>query len=144
MIKFEKITDYNESIDLKVQNYQTFYVETIEECLEEARYYDGWNVLKIYDDSELIAFGMYGQFPEENNRVYLDRFFIDEKAQGKGYFRKIMPELLKKIAQEYKINEIYTVVFIDNEVGYKLAKEVGFAEIGEVDVNGEKIMCLKM
>lgn len=143
MINFEKITDYDEGIDLKVQNHQYFYVESIEECLEEARYYDGWNAYKIYDNEEMIAFGMYGQFPEEENKVYLDRFFIDENYQGKGYFAKIMPKLLEKISKEYNTSEIYTVVFVDNKQGYELAQKIGFKDTEKTDVNGEKILCYK-
>ncbi|MFI3114508.1 MAG: GNAT family N-acetyltransferase [Clostridia bacterium] len=137
---FEKITNFEEKLDLKVQNHQTFFIESIDECLIEAKYYDGWNAYKIILNDEIIAFAMYGQFPEENNRVYLDRFFIDEKHQQKGYFRQIMPLLLEKIKKEYNISEIYLSVFRDNEVAFKLFLEQDFKEIGEVDLNGEIIM----
>lgn len=141
---FEKITDYEQKIDIKVLNHQTYYIESIEECLNEAKYYDGWNAYKILDNNEVIAFAMYGQFPEENNKVFLDRFFIDGKHQKKGYFRKIMPILLDQIAKEYKINEIYTSVYPDNEVAYRLYQELGFVLTGDKDLNGEGIMKLSI
>ncbi len=141
---FEKITDFDEKIDIRVQNHQTYYIESIEECLNEAKYYDGWNAYKIIIDNQIVAFAMYGQFPEENNRVYLDRFFIDENHQRKGYFRKIMPELLQKIKTEYKISEIYASVYKDNEVAYNLFIEQGFKLNDEKDLNGESVMCIKL
>lgn len=141
---FEKITNYEEKIDIKVQNHQTFFIESIDECLNEAKYYDGWNAYKIIIDGEIVAFAMYGQFPEENNRVYLDRFFIDENHQRKGYFRKIMPVLLEKIIKEYSLSEMYLSVFRDNKVAYDLFKEQGFYENDEVDLNGEIIMVKKV
>ena len=142
-ITFEKITDYDEKINLKVQNHQTYYIESIEECLNEAKYYDKWQAHKIFVEKDLVAFGMYATFPEENNRVFLDRFFIDENYQGKGYFRQIMPVLIEKIKQEYNLNELYLSVYIDNAVAYKLYQEIGFKLTGEVDLNGEKVMVLK-
>lgn len=143
-MNFVKITDYFEKLDLKVQNHQTYYIESIEECLNEANYYDGWNAYKIFDGDDLVAFAMYGQFPEENNRVYLDRFFIDEKFQGKGYFRKIMPLIVEKIANEYKINELFASIYKENEVATNLFLEHGFVMNGEKDLNGELGMTLKI
>ena len=137
---FEKITNFDEQLDIAVQNHQTYYIETIEECLNEAKHYDGWNAYKILDNDTIIAFAMYGQFPEENNRVYLDRFFIDEKSQGKGYFRKIMPLLIAKIKEEYKISELFLSVYKDNEVAYNLYETMGFVPNGEKDLNGEVVM----
>lgn len=141
---FEKITNFDEKIDISVLNHQTYYIESIEECLNEAKYYEGWNAYKIILDGEIIAFAMYGQFPEENNRVYLDRFFIDGKHQSKGYFRKIMPLLLEKIANEYKTSKIYSSVYKDNEVAYNLFIEQGFELNQEIDLNGENIMIKNM
>ncbi|MFI3227320.1 MAG: GNAT family N-acetyltransferase [Clostridia bacterium] len=141
---FEKITNFDEKIDIAVLNHQTYYIENIEECLNEAKYYDGWNAYKIIIDDEIVAFAMYGQFPEENNRVYLDRFFIDGKHQRKGYFRQIMPVLLDKIAKQYKVSEIYASVYKDNEVAYNLFIEQGFELNGEKDLNGETVMKKKI
>ena len=137
---FEKITNFDENIGISVLNHQTYYIESVEECLNEAKYYDGWNAYKIVDDGEIIAFAMYGQFPEENNRVFLDRFFIDGKHQGKGYFRKITPLLIDKIVKEYNLKEIFISVFPDNLVALKLYQEIGFAVNGEKDLNGEVVM----
>lgn len=141
---FEKITNFDEKLDLSVSNHQRYYIETIDECLNEAKYYDGWNAFKIIIDDEIVAFVMYGQFPEENNRVYLDRFFIDTKHQRKGYFKKIMPVLLEKIAKQYQVCEIYSSVYKDNEIAYNLFINQGFVLTGEKDLNGESVMCVKI
>ena len=142
-IRFEKITNYQEKINLSVKNNQKFYIETIDECLMEANEYDLWQPYKIYDGEEMIAFCMYGQFAQENNSVWLDRFFIDQKHQLKGYFRKIMPILIEKIQKEYRTKEVFLSVYPENAVAHKLYKEFLFVETGDIDTNGEIVMVLR-
>lgn len=100
-------------------------------------------------ETKLIGFAMYGFWGKESNnnplfkgRVWLDRFFIDENFQGKGYAKKVLPLLLAHIKKEYMCPEIYLSVYDNNSIAIHTYKNLGFEFNGELDINREKVMLL--
>lgn len=130
---------------LHISDKQKGMCETVEECFNEAQELSLWRPIGIKKENDLIGFAMYGLwlYEGERGRVWLDRFFIDEKYQGKGYAKSGLPILLEHIHKEYEYDEIYLSVYGNNEAAIHLYQDLGFMFNGELDINGEKVMKLQ-
>lgn len=117
---------------------QEHFIETIGECLEEAKQLSCWRPVGVYFENKLIGFAMYGKF--EDNRVWLDRYLIDKEYQGMGHGREALKELMAKIKREYQCREIYLSLFEDNTAAKTLYEAQGFRFNGDLDTKGEKVM----
>lgn len=147
-LKFKNIDsyNYNEAINLKVKESQEGFIETVSECLGEAKELSLWRPVGIYDNNEIIGFAMYGLWKNEDSlgRVWLDRFMIGENFQGNGYGKVSLQSIINKIAKEYKCSEIYLSIYENNTVAIDLYKKFGFEFNGELDRNGELVMKLEV
>ncbi|MEG2194433.1 GNAT family N-acetyltransferase [Clostridium sp.] len=147
-IKLKRVCkeNYKEILDLHVGKGQEGFIETTEECLNEAKELSLWRPVGIYNDDILVGFAMYGLFKEEGEfgRVWLDRFMIGCDYQGKGYGRASLKVLISELYDEYNYNEIYLSIYDDNKNAIKLYEDTGFYFNGELDINGEKVMVKKI
>ncbi|WP_250277773.1 GNAT family N-acetyltransferase [[Clostridium] colinum] len=143
-IEFEKVTKQNrrKAYKLKVFKNQQKHIETVYDCIKEARRCKCWKPTIIKIDNKYVGFAMYGLFKNEgkNGRVWLDRFLIDRNYQNMGYANLVLPILLEKIKSEYNYNKIYLSVYEDNYIAIKFYKKLGFNFNGETDINGELVM----
>lgn len=148
MINFELITDKNEyeALKLKVYNHQNNLIETVKQCLEEAKEFTCWSPIIIKYNNINVGFAMYGLWVENVNdqKLWLDRFFIDKSHQNKGLAKPILNNLLNFLFNKYNKNKIYLSVYRNNELAIKIYKELGFVFNGELDINGEKVMVKKL
>jgi len=108
--------------------------------IAESKFEEAWKTVGIYNDDILIGFSMYGKL--EDNRVWLDRFMIDLKFQGRGYGKLSLKFLIDSLYREYKCEEIYLSIYEDNINAIELYKSYGFEFNGELDSKGEKVMIL--
>ncbi|BBP91811.1 hypothetical protein BsIDN1_54290 [Bacillus safensis] len=76
----------------------------------------------------------------EDGRVWLDRFFIDERFQGRGLGKKMLDALIRHLTIIYKCNKIYLSIYEENKPAKNLYLKFGFQFNGELDFNGEKVM----
>lgn len=139
--------NYKEALKLQVFEEQIGYIESVQECLEEASENSSWRPVGIYDEDTLVGFSMYGLLHEveyRGPRVWLDRILIDKNHQGKGYGKASVEILLKRLYEEYNEKKTYLSVYDDNEAAVKLYKRIGFVFNGEIDTKGEKIMEINM
>ena len=147
MIQFLPVTNKNikEVLSLKIHEEQLSFIESIEECLKEANELSLWRPVGIYDKHVLIGFAMYGLWKDEgdNGRVWLDRFLIDQRFQGKGYGKKALQAIMNHIYQEYDYPEIYLSLYEDNLIAIRLYQSFGFMFNGEYDIHHEQIMVQK-
>lgn len=136
----------NTALSLHISKSQKGTVETVAECLEEAARFPLWRPVIIETLGLNIGFAMYGLWQEEgrHGRVWLDRFFIHESFQGKGYAKACMPLLISHILESYGRRELYLSVYVDNLPAIKLYKACGFDFNGELDINGERVMLLTL
>lgn len=131
-------------VELKVKSEQLSFIESNALSIAESKYIKNWVVKAIYLGEELIGFTMYGLFEDEGGRVWLDRFMIDEKFQGKGYAKKILLQLIKHISKEFNNDKIYLSIFEENKHALRLYENIGFKFNGELDYGGEKVMELNL
>lgn len=135
---FRDIDDTNECIvrKIKLKPGQENYIESVDECLQEANTYEEWHPVAIYNDGDIVGFAMYGSFGA-NKDTWIDRIMIDEKYQGKGLGRKTMMKLIDIVSKEYGVKKIFLSIIEENEVAYKLYESIGFKFMNERDPNGE-------
>lgn len=145
MIIFKEINNENisEVLNLKVNDLQKDYIESMEKSLDDAKnnaYDIKWTPVGIYYDNLLIGFAMYGLNSE--NYLWIDRFLIDYRYQNKGYGKKAL-NLLIKYLKEYYSSSKYICLSVNekNEVAINLYKEFGFSFTGLLDGN-DPIMSL--
>ncbi|MGE7768242.1 GNAT family N-acetyltransferase [Peribacillus sp. NPDC096540] len=136
----------NDILKLGINTKQKSFIETTEQCLEEAKECKYYKPVGLYSDNSLVGFAMYGFFPEEgeNGRVWLDRFLIDARYQGLGLGSIMLKALIQRLTKEYYCNEIYLSVVEDNQAALHLYKKFNFTFNGELDINNEKIMVKKV
>ena len=139
-IKIKEIDEYNidEVRKIKVKENQQSFIETVDECLEEAAIYKQWCPVVIYYDNHIVGFAMYGAFGE-NPDAWIDRIIINENYQGQGFGKLAMKELIKIVTEKYKISTVYLSFVEDNKVARKLYENIGFKFTGECDPEGELI-----
>lgn len=137
--------NYSAVAALHIAPAQKGMVETVAECCQEAREFPCWRPTVISVDGVMVGFSMYGLWvsPSEPSRVWLDRFFIDQRFQGHGYAKAILPQLLAHIVGIYACDAIYLSVYATNTPAIRLYEALGFSFNGETDVNGERVMVLR-
>ncbi len=156
MIHLCKITEKNlwRVCGLNVREEQRNFVASNIESIAEAYAVtnDGGHAFPraVYDDDTLIGFVMigFGTVGEENesdtikNNYSLWRLMIDEKYQGKGYFRPIMDSVIEFI-HTYpcgKAELVWLSYEKENEYAAGLYIKYGFCENGEMC--GDEIMAV--
>ncbi|MFD1851932.1 GNAT family N-acetyltransferase [Oceanobacillus bengalensis] len=137
-VYFKDIDHTNEYIvrSIKLKPGQEKYIESVDECLQEADTYQEWHPVAIYYEANIIGFAMYGSFGT-NKDTWIDRIMIDEKYQSKGLGRKAMMGLIDIVSKEFGVNHIYLSIIEENEAAYNLYKSIGFNYMNERDPNGE-------
>ena len=139
-IRIEPITEQNQKdvLELEAACGQEGFVESVEECLEEAGQWRQWRPVGLYDGDQAVGFAMYGYLV---GRLWFDRLLIDQRFQGRGYGREAVAMLLERIHREYPgKKQIYLSVVEGNDQAAKLYGDFGFAFNGERDTKGEYMM----
>ncbi|UPO90175.1 GNAT family N-acetyltransferase [Niallia sp. Man26] len=146
-IEIRPVTKANASevLALKVNESQRHYIETTEQCLEDAKNCVYYKPVGLYKEGVLVGFAMYGWFPEydENHKkgkVWLDRYLIDERFQGQGLGSIFLKTLISKLINEFACTKIFLSIYDTNIHAISLYKRYGFTFNGELDFNGEKVM----
>lgn len=141
---FELVTPQNTHIanSLHIAPHQKDLVESVSQCLSEAKQFSLWHPCILYKEDTPIGFAMFGLWKDQTlgDRVWLDRFFIDQRYQGKGYAKGLFDQLLHHIKNVYGCKKIYLSVFETNVAAISLYEKFGFAFTGELDIGGEKVM----
>lgn len=139
-ILFRDIDRTNEDMvkNIKLNPEQEKFIETVEECLEEANEYKEWCPVAIYNYDEVIGFAMYGSFGP-NKHTWIDRIMIDKKYQGKGYGKTAMLKLIEIVSKKYEVDTVYLSIIEENKMAYEFYRSIGFEYINEKDSNGELI-----
>ena len=98
-IGFIPVTKENiaEAERLAVAPAQAGMVETVAECWAEALEFPLWRPVVLAADGVWVGFAMYGAWPRESGGadVWLDRFFIDARYQGRGLSKRFLPVLMR-------------------------------------------------
>ncbi|MGE6377941.1 GNAT family N-acetyltransferase [Peribacillus muralis] len=147
-VHIKEVTNENraEILKLQIHERQRSFIETTEQCLEDALACKYYRPVGLYLENTLVGFAMYGFFPGEgeNGRVWLDRYFIDAKHQGQGLGTVLLDALIEQLIKEYECAEIYLSIVEENQAARHLYKKFGFSFNGEADFNNERVMVKKI
>jgi diamine N-acetyltransferase len=108
----------------------------------ESKIFPGWITNAIYYDEEMVGFMMYTMDYDENE-LYLCRFMVDQKYQGKGYGKAAL-DILKEIAMgDEKIHKITLSTSPANANGIRIYEKFGFVDMKYME-EGEEVFVLDL
>jgi diamine N-acetyltransferase len=142
-ITFRQITRHNfrECLGLRVREDQRFVAANVY-SIAQSKIEPEYVPLAIYNDETMVGFIMYS-IDQDRAELYLCRFMIDEKYQGKGYGKESLA-LLRKIAEDTPgIRKIELSTKPDNSHGIKVYLRAGYKDTGVLD-DGEEVFILEL
>lgn len=130
-INFKSVNKENwrEVIDLKVSKEQERYLPHPNLIsIAESKFYPSWVTLAICNDETMIGFAMYGPDDEDEKTVWLIRYMVDERYQGKGYGHCSLEKLLDEIKNKKVFKTIALSFHPESKVAEKLYTRFGFKQ----------------
>ncbi len=115
-----------EILALRIADYQQNFIETTIQCLNEAENDQRFIPVGLYKENVAVGFAMYGVFQheDETERVWLDRYLIDERYQHKGLGKYFLQQLIHFLTRKYHCQKLYLSVYDDNKVAIQLYKKI--------------------
>ena len=149
-ITFREITsdNYSQVLNLKITPEQEAakFVSPVVRSLADAWFYreEGITYPKaIYADEDLVGFIMY-ELDTEEQQVFIWRFLIDQRYQGKGYGRQTIEAVLAMAKEQAKITKVVADYVDGNEPMKKILLDLGFEETGFNKEINEHIMVYQL
>lgn len=132
--------NWRQVIKLQVSSSQQSFIEPNAVSITESKYETRWVPVALYAGEELVGFAMYGKLPENGiDEVWLDRFMIDHRFQGRGYAKIFIRMLIGRLKQTYGCDKIFLSFYEDNKHAIRLYESLGFMLTDMRDCNGEII-----
>lgn len=149
-ITFREITsdNYSQVLNLKISPEQEAakFVSPVVRSLADAWYYreEGITYPKaIYAKEDLVGFIMYDLDTEEQ-QVFIWRFLIDQRYQGKGYGRQTIEAVLAMAKEQAQMTKVVADYVDGNEPMKKILLDLGFEETGFNKEINEHIMVYQL
>ena len=149
-ITFREITsdNYSQVLNLKISPEQEAakFVSPVVRSLADAWFYreEGITYPKaIYADEDLVGFIMY-ELDTEEQQVFIWRFLIDQRYQGKGYGRQTIEAVLAMAKEQAQITKVVADYVDGNEPMKKILLDLGFEETGFNKEINEHIMVYQL
>jgi diamine N-acetyltransferase len=151
-VTLREITDENRRavLALRVGTSQERFVGTVAGALRDARDIpEGrpW-YRAIYADEQPVGFVMlsWSVTPDPPRIIgpwFLWKLLIDERHQGRGYGRDAV-KLIADIARGYGAAQLLTSCVLAQDGPEPFYRRIGFTPTGDLDVNGEIILALRL
>ena len=125
-------TNYQECMELQVDESQKYFVADNARSLAEAAYEDGLYTLAIYDGGTMVGFILY-DYDDTYPGWSMSRFMIGRQFQGKGYGKRAVREFLEYFKNKYGADRIYISVSLDNSAARKMYSDIGFQPVKEIE-----------
>lgn len=140
--------NYFQVLELKISPEQEAakFVSPVVRSLADAWFYreEGITYPKaIYAKDDLVGFIMYDLDTEEQ-QVFIWRFLIDQRYQGKGYGRQTIETVLAMAKEQAKITKVVADYVDGNEPMKKILLDLGFEETGFNKEINEHIMVYQL
>ncbi len=149
-IKTLQKDEWDNILKLSVADGQESFIESAQTCLNDANnnaYDIQWNLYAVYLCDEMIGFAMHGKLklkPLSLTQVWLDRFMIDARFQGKGFGKSAMNLIIEKLYSDYNCKKIYLSVFPNNSLAISMYMRLGFKKTLFKESTGERIFSRKI
>ena len=140
--------NYFQVLELKISPEQEAakFVAPVVRSLADAWYYrdEGITYPKaIYAKDDLVGFIMYDLDPEEQ-QVFIWRFLIDQRYQGKGYGRQTIEAVVEMAKEQAQMTKVVADYVDGNEPMKKILLDLGFEETGFDQDSKEHIMVYQL
>lgn len=140
--------NYFQVLELKISPEQEAakFVSPVVRSLADAWFYreEGITYPKaIYADEDLVGFIMY-ELDTEEQQVFIWRFLIDQRYQGKGYGRQTIEAVLAMAKEQAQITKVVADYVDGNEPMKKILLDLGFEETGFNKEINEHIMVYQL
>ena len=140
--------NYFQVLELKISPEQEAakFVAPVVRSLADAWYYreEGITYPKaIYAKEDLVGFIMYDLDPE-SQQVFIWRFLIDQRYQGKGYGRQTIETVLAMAKEQAQMTKVVADYVDGNEPMKKILLDLGFEETGFDQAINEHIMVYQL
>ena len=140
--------NYFQVLELKISPEQEAakFVAPVVRSLADAWYYreEGITYPKaIYAKDDLVGFIMYDLDPEAQ-QVFIWRFLIDQRYQGKGYGRQTIEAVVEMAKEQAQITKVVADYVDGNEPMKKILLDLGFEETGFDQDSKEHIMVYQL
>lgn len=140
--------NYFQVLELKISPEQEAakFVSPVVRSLADAWFYreEGITYPKaVYADEDLVGFIMYDLDPE-SQQVFIWRFLIDQRYQGKGYGRQTIETVLAMAKEQAQMTKVVADYVDGNEPMKKILLNLGFEETGFNKEINEHIMVYQL
>ncbi len=140
--------NYFQVLELKISPEQEAakFVAPVVRSLADAWFYreEGITYPKaVYADEDLVGFIMY-ELDTEEQQVFIWRFLIDQRYQGKGYGRQTIEVVLKMAKEQAQMTKVVADYVDGNEPMKKILLDLGFEETGFNQEINEHIMVYQL
>lgn len=149
-ITFREITsdNYSQVLNLKITPEQEAakFVSPVVRSLADAWFYRDEGIAypkAVYEDEDLVGFIMY-ELDTEEQQVFIWRFLIDQRYQGKGYGRQTIEAVLAMAKEQAQITKVVADYVDGNEPMKKILLDLGFEETGFNKEINEHIMVYQL
>ena len=146
-IEFKPIdrTNYNECIDLHLNEEQQKFVAPNIYSLVQAAYEPQLYPLGIYNNNKMVGFILY-DFDNELNGWSMSRFMIDTNYQNQGIGKIAIQKFIEFFTKEYGHVKLYTSASVDNKKAIALYEKFGFEkrEVFQYETEGRKYKDVRM
>lgn len=135
MISFRKIdsSNFHDVIKMEVNENQKGFMEDNLYSLAECSFEKDFLAKAVYSGGEPVGFILYYFVKDEPDYVFLHRFMIDRKKQGKGLGRAALNACMELFKKEFPSAECVELMhYPDNLTGGKLYESLGFLPTGEL------------
>lgn len=136
IIKEFESTFKEEFIKLKILQPQNKFVHfDLEEIIKSSKIYSNRYLYNIFKDKDLIGFAYFQMFDKD---MFLLKFMIDYRHQGKGHATNALPKLIKLIEPNLVNEELWISVHPKNTIAIGLYNNIGFSqEVTSYDADDE-------
>jgi diamine N-acetyltransferase len=90
-----------------------------------------WSPYAIYAGAEMVGFVELAYEPDSVDEYWVFHFFIDQRAQGRGYGRAALARLIDRVKADHpQCQMLQLVVHLENVHAQRLYTSAGFQPTG--------------
>jgi diamine N-acetyltransferase len=140
-------SNWRQIIALQVADNQKKYIEQNEISLLESVYdtKHRWKCYGLFNEKTPVGFVMIGAENKGDRYIWLDRFMMDAKFQGRGFGAAFLQLIIEFIANHHEVLEIVLSIIKENFSAKAFYEWNGFVNTGLVDEEfDEEIFAYKL
>jgi diamine N-acetyltransferase len=142
-VTFRALTkdNFRECVGLRVRDDQPFVASNVY-SIAQSKVEPEFVPLAVYSDETMVGFILF-KIDREARELYLCRFMMDQRFQGKGYGLATLAMLKEMALSEQGVDAMTLSTAPENARGIRIYTRFGFVDTGAID-HGEKVFRLDL